>query len=75
MNARWNTSKSDTLADRLAKNPEEWQQYDEATQAVAARLITAAMCSIPRWFFALNMRESHAETTPFLPAVGDDSVR
>ena len=27
MNARWNTSKSVTLAERLEKNPEEWQQY------------------------------------------------
>ena len=27
MNARWNTSKSVTLSERLEKNPEEWQQY------------------------------------------------
>lgn len=27
MNGRWNASKSDTLAQRLETNPEEWQQY------------------------------------------------
>jgi SAM-dependent methyltransferase len=27
MNARWNISKSNTLAERLEKNPEEWAQY------------------------------------------------
>ena len=27
MNGRWNSSKSGTLADRLEKNPEEWEQY------------------------------------------------
>ena len=27
MNARWNTSKSETLARRLDKNPEEWADY------------------------------------------------
>ena len=27
MNARWNTSRSDTLAQRLSENPEEWEQY------------------------------------------------
>jgi hypothetical protein len=51
MNARWNSSNSDTTYKRLQGNPEEWMQYHTLYQAArktwSAWRVTAPLSSAP----------------------------
>ena len=49
MNARWNTSKSDTLAQRLETNPEEWEQYHTLYRAARESWTVVPFAEMVKW--------------------------
>ncbi len=49
MNQRWNTSRSTTLAERLATDPEEWAQYHTLYRAARQTWAVVPYMEVARW--------------------------